>query len=74
MKKALEKVPEGANIEIDFNNAKLVDHSTLENVNHFKREFETKGGWVWIKGLESHQPKSKHPEAMRVKNKKLPTV
>ena len=66
LKNELLKVPHNANIEIDFNDAKLVDHSTLDNLYHFKREFENNGGVMLILGLDNHQAKSKHEKAIRV--------
>jgi MFS superfamily sulfate permease-like transporter len=67
MKSELEKVQAGANIEIDFSESKIVDHSTLDNLQHFKREFENNGGNLIIKGLEGHDAKSNHGSAIRTK-------
>jgi len=67
MKKELEKVPHGSNIEIDFNHSKIVDHSTLDNLQHFKREFENNGGKLIIHGLDNHHAKSNHEHAIRIK-------
>ena len=37
----------------------------MENLQHFKHDYEASGGTVTIKGLENHKPLSKHEFAGR---------
>lgn len=67
LKTELLKVPKDAIIELNFKDSKLVDHSTLENIEHFKKEFELNGGKLIILGLEEHTKKSNHKDSIRVK-------
>lgn len=68
VKSKLEAIPYGFNVTIDLKKTKLVDHSVMENLEHFKHDYEANGGSVIIKGLENHQPLSSHPLSSR-KNK-----
>jgi len=61
VKRKLEEIPTGFNVTIDLKKTKLVDHSVMENLHHFKNDYEAvDGGTVKIKGLEKHKPLSKH--------------
>ncbi|GGX13662.1 SulP family inorganic anion transporter [Aquimarina muelleri] len=70
IKRKLEEIPYGFNVTIDLKNTKLVDHSVMENLEHFKHDYENNNGEVQIIGLEKHIPLSKHPLASR-KNKEV---
>lgn len=65
IKSRLESIPPGFNVTIDLKNTKLVDHSVMENLHHFKHEYESKGGIVNIKGVDGHKPLSDHQFAAR---------
>ena len=67
LKKKLNAVPEGKIIVIDFDQSKMVDHSVLENLSHFKEEYTRSGGVCSIAGLESHRSVAGHPYSTRVK-------
>lgn len=60
IRKKLEEIPTGFNVVIDLKNTKLVDHSAIENLNHFKHDYEQHGGSVQIIGLDDHKRLSKH--------------
>lgn len=70
IKRKLEEIPPGYEVTINLKNTKLVDHSALENLEHFQREYQENDlpGTVEIIGLDNHQSLSKHPKAVR-KNK-----
>jgi len=69
VKSKLEAIPPGFNITIDLKKTKLVDHSVMENLEHFKNEYESNdNSTVKIVGLEKHKPLSEHPLSSR-KNK-----
>ncbi len=63
----LEKLPEKINVEIDFSNTKLVDHSFMAFITKFKKEYDHKGGSIVICGLEEHKSFSKHELSARKK-------
>lgn len=66
VKRKLEEIPTGFHVTIDFKNSKLVDYSVMENLQHFKNDYESKdGGLVQIRGLEEHKPLSSHELASR---------
>jgi MFS superfamily sulfate permease-like transporter len=69
VKRKLEAIPPGFNITIDLKKTKLVDHSVMENLEHFKNDYESNdNSTVTIVGLENHKPLSDHPLSGR-KNK-----
>jgi MFS superfamily sulfate permease-like transporter len=67
IKSRLESIPPGFNVTIDLKNTRLTDHSVMENLEHFKHEYESFGGTVQIVGLEEHIPLSNHKLASRKK-------
>lgn len=71
IKKELDAIPFGASVYIDFNNADIIDHSVMENIHHFKHDYEAKdGGKVYLKDLDNHKPASNHRLAARKKPRK----
>lgn len=65
IKSRLESIPPGFEVTIDLKNTRLIDHSVMENLHHFKEEYERSGGTVeWI-GVENHKPLSGHKLAAR---------
>jgi MFS superfamily sulfate permease-like transporter len=67
IKRKLESIPPAFLVEIDLEDTLLVDHSVMENLNHFKHDYEANGGKVDIIGLENHKTVSDHPLAARKK-------
>jgi MFS superfamily sulfate permease-like transporter len=69
VKSKLDAIPHGFNVTIDLKKTKLVDHSVMENLEHFKHDYEANedGGTVTIIGLENHKALSSHPKASRKK-------
>ncbi|HMP29217.1 MAG TPA: SulP family inorganic anion transporter, partial [Saprospiraceae bacterium] len=65
VKSRLESIPPGFNITIDLCKTKVVDHSVLESLEHFKHDYEASGGKVIIQGLSNHKPLSNHNLAAR---------
>lgn len=58
-------------VTIDLKNTKLIDHSVMENLHHFKHEYESNGGTVRIVGFDKHTSLSDHALAAR-KRKNIP--
>lgn len=66
LKSKLEAIPRGFNIVVNLKKTKMVDYSTLENIQNFKVEYESKGGGtVTVRGLSKHKPFSSHELASR---------
>lgn len=53
------------NVIIDLSNTKLVDHSTMEKLDHLREDFLNEGLSLRIAGLESHVQLSGHAHAAR---------
>lgn len=71
LKNKLEAIPQGMQVTIDLSKTKLVDHSVMENLHHFERDYTAEGGTVKILGLDDHKPLSNHKLAAR---KKVPAT
>jgi MFS superfamily sulfate permease-like transporter len=69
VKNKLEAIPTGFNVTISLKNTKVVDHSVMESLDHFKHDYERTGGTVNIIGLDNHKPVSAHIHAARKKIK-----
>ncbi len=69
IKRKLEAIPPGFEVEINLENTLLVDHSVMENLHHFKHDYEAQGkdSKVHIIGLDEHTPVSGHKLAARKK-------
>lgn len=65
IKRKLDEIPYGFNVTINFKNAKLVDNTVLENLEHFIHDYESNGGKVNINGLENHIAFSSHPHSTK---------
>lgn len=63
IKRKLESIPPAFLVDIDLEDTLLVDHSVMENLNHFKHDYEAHGGKVNIIGLDNHKTVSDHPLA-----------
>lgn len=66
VKRKLDAIPPGFNVTIDLKKTKLVDHSVMENLEHFKNDYEAHdNSTVQIVGLEDHTSLSDHPLSSR---------
>lgn len=61
-KKVLVSIPENNKVVLDFSEVKLIDHSFMSFIHHFKNEFK---GEFLIIGLDKHKPFSDHHLATR---------
>jgi MFS superfamily sulfate permease-like transporter len=67
IKRKLEAIPPGFEVDIDLDDTKLIDHSVMENLHHFKQDYEEEGGIVTIIGLDNHKGLSDHKLAAQKK-------
>jgi MFS superfamily sulfate permease-like transporter len=54
-------------VEIDLSNCQMVDHTVMENLHFFEREYRTNGGHIHIVGLDDHRSLSNHDQSVKVK-------
>jgi MFS superfamily sulfate permease-like transporter len=71
IKRKLESIPPGFPVEIDLEDTLLVDHSVMENLHHFKHDYDANGGNVEIIGLDNHTGVSTHKLAAQKKKREL---
>lgn len=65
LKSKLEALPQKSTIIVDFSKSPYVDHTVMENISRFQKEYEQSGGSFSIVGLEYHRALSEHPLAVR---------
>jgi len=64
-KKLWDTLKRGKSIEFNFSEARLVDHSFMDQLHHFEEDYTHAGGRVIWTGLEKFNPFSNHPLAAR---------
>ncbi len=67
IRQKLEAIPQGLSITVDLSRTRLVDHSVMENLEHFRQDYRRSGGTMEITGLHEHKPLSGYKSAARVK-------
>lgn len=73
LKSALTELPAGKVLFFDLSDTYLIDHTVMEFIDHFRRDYVERGGYCEIRGLDHHEPYSDHPLAAR-KRRTLPRV
>lgn len=71
-KSTLQHLPSKKEITIDFAQAKMVDYTFIEQIYHFKFDYEADGGIVNIIGLDQLEAWSDHKHAVRTAKKGKP--
>ena len=71
IKKQLDTIPQqpGQHVTVNLQHAHYVDHTVMENLHNYGRDFELAGGKFHIVNLDEHKPMSAHPLAARRKPK-----
>lgn len=67
IKNKLEAIPAQSHIKIVFEKCKVIDHSAMEQIHLFQKNYEREGGTVLVEGLENHTTFSQHELAGRKK-------
>jgi MFS superfamily sulfate permease-like transporter len=67
LKAKLDAIPQEMHVTVDFSKTKLVDHSVMENIEHFASDYAKSNGTVELIGLHEHKPLSSHKLAARKK-------
>jgi MFS superfamily sulfate permease-like transporter len=65
LKKHFDKLPNNANIKVDFSLVRLIDHTFMEQMHALEDEMHHSGGHLTLVGLEHLVPSSTHPLASR---------
>lgn len=52
-------------VTLNFSEARLVDHSFMDQLHHFEEDRHVMGSHVWVVGLDGFNPLSSHPMAAR---------
>ncbi|CAN5392655.1 SulP family inorganic anion transporter [soil metagenome] len=68
-KSYLDKIPLGKKVYIDLSEMKIVDHTSMEQLNHFEHDYARNGGSVHILGLDKLKANSSHPLSFRKAHK-----
>ena len=69
IKKQLDSIPQeaGQHVTVDLHCAQYVDHTVMENLHNYERDFQLAGGDFHVINLDKHKPMSPHPLAARRK-------
>ncbi len=65
LKRELMALPAGQSIVFDLTYASLVDHTVMDFIDRFSRDYAAGGGRCETRGLDRYQPYSAHPLAAR---------
>ena len=64
-KKMFTRIKPGKKVNINFAEAKIVDHSFMEQLHHFEEEYIHGGGQITVSGFDHFEFMSSHPLATR---------
>lgn len=64
-KNLFKRIAPGKKVTLNFADARIVDHSFMEQLHHFEEEYQHNGGSVSVIGFEQFEPLSNHPLAAR---------
>ncbi len=64
-KKLFNRLDPGRKVLINFEDARIVDHSMMEALHHFEEEYQHHGGSVLYQGFDNFKAFSNHPFATR---------
>jgi MFS superfamily sulfate permease-like transporter len=74
LKKRLARHAQAKHVEVNFEHARLVDHTVMERMHELEEEFSRAGRHLRIRGLEKHRGLSAHPLAARKKSPSPPPI
>ena len=64
-KKMFARIKPGKKVTLNFTEARIVDHTFMEQLHHFEEDYQHGGGTVVVNGFEHFQLMSSHPLAAR---------
>ncbi|WP_077727875.1 SulP family inorganic anion transporter [Methylocaldum sp. 14B] len=65
LKRVAAELPVGQTVIFDLADAYLIDHTVMEFLDQFRRDYRDRGGECHLAGLENHEPYADHPLAAR---------
>jgi len=65
-KAAMKKLPMNERVVINFQEAILIDHTTMAYLGEYGKNYQSKGGNWTVRGLGNHESTSSHPYSMRM--------
>jgi MFS superfamily sulfate permease-like transporter len=65
LKYQLDKVPSGKKLYVNLSNVRFIDHSSMDHLSQFKRNYDKTGGQMELTGLSEHKPSSNHALSSR---------
>jgi MFS superfamily sulfate permease-like transporter len=65
LKSELSELPKQKKIYFDLSEAKMIDHTVMEFIDHYCEDYRQRGGQCEIVGLDKHEAYSDHPHAVR---------
>ena len=65
LKSEVSDLPSGKTVIFDLSDAYLIDHTVMEFIDDFRKDYIQGGGFCEIHGLDSQQPYSAHDLAAR---------
>jgi MFS superfamily sulfate permease-like transporter len=65
LKSELAELPAGETIIFDLTYASLVDHTVMDFIDRYTRDYIARGGRCEVRGLDRYEPYSEHPLAAR---------
>jgi Sulfate permease family len=63
--KLFNRFKPGRKVIVNFEDARIVDHSMMETLHHFEEEYHHQGGHVALQGFDNFRTFSNHPFAAR---------
>ncbi|MBL8002487.1 MAG: SulP family inorganic anion transporter [Flavobacteriales bacterium] len=71
LKKELDRIPAGKDVRVNFDNAKLVDHTVMEHLHGYRDRYNRSGGSMELEEMGHLVPRSQHPLAARTSKRTL---
>lgn len=65
LKSEVDALPPAATLVFDLTESDLIDHTVMEFIADFCRDYAANGGVCHINGLENHSARSRHPLALK---------
>ncbi len=72
LKSALAEMEVRKTVYFDLSDVDFIDHTVMEFIHDFRKDYERRGGLCKISGLDRHKALSKHPLAARSREEKVP--
>lgn len=69
--KKLDSIPRNKKVLIDLSEAYVIDHTSMESLSHFKKEYIAEGGECDFHGLERHKALSKNENSTKILPKEI---